>query len=220
VQLLDGQPFPLWHGFLIFYGRIHMNVKAIAKAKSRMRVAEKALSELKVSSEYEVFSDTWYTFLVAEKSVYTVLEQGAKISPQSRQWFGKVKQIRRDDELLQYLFEARNDDEHGLESSTVHVPGSLSIGVAREGYSRSMRFSGSIGMGGALNIESLDGKPVLIEETLPHVRLINVMARGNRTIPPPTTHRGSPLADHSPVNVAELGFVYLAELVAEAELLA
>lgn len=197
-----------------------MHPKAITKAKSRLRVAEKALSELKDCSEYEVFCDTWYTFLVAAKNVYTVLEQGAKISPQSRQWFGNVKQIRRDDELLQYLFEARNDDEHGLENSTQHVPGSLSIGVAREGYSRSMKFSGSIGMGGALNIESLDGKPVLIEETLPHVRLINVLARGNRSIPPPTTHRGSLLPDYSPVNVAELGFIYLTELVAEAELLA
>ncbi|MET0589025.1 MAG: hypothetical protein ABWZ75_10950 [Novosphingobium sp.] len=194
-----------------------MDAKAVAKAKTRLRVARKALDELPGCADYDDFNDTWYTFLVAAKNVYTVLEQGAKTSSQSLQWFGGVKRFRKDDELLQYLFEARNDDEHGLGSSTEHVPGALAIGVARDGYSRAMRINGSTGPGGVLNVESLDGKPVLIERTLPHIRLIGVQARGNRTIAPPTMHRGSKLTDASPLNVATLGLAYLAELVVQAE---
>lgn len=197
-----------------------MDPKAIIKAKSRLRVAEKALSELPDCTGYDAFCDTWYTFLVAAKSVYTVLEQGAKISATSRQWFGGVKQFRKDDELLQYLFEARNDDEHGLESSTEHVPGRLGIGRAKEGYSGAFRLDGSIGPGGILNITSLDGKPVHLEETPPHAKLIKVQARGNRVIAPPETHKGGPLDDKSPANVGNLGLAYLVELVAEAERLA
>ena len=194
-----------------------MDVKAIIKAKSRLRVAEKALAELAASQRYEEFSDTWYTFLVATKNVYTVLEQGSKVTPQSRQWFASVRQARKDDELLQYLFEARNDDEHGLENSTEHVPGRLAIGVAREGYSTSVRLNGTIGPGGSLNVESLDGKPVLIEQTLPHARLVSVQARGNRTINPPLSHLGVRLRDTSPLAVATLSLTYLTALVNDAE---
>ena len=197
-----------------------MNTKAITKAKSRLRVAEKALVELTSCSDYQVFNDTWYTFLVAVKSVYTVLEQGAKISAQSQQWFGGVKRRRKNDQLLQYLFEARNDDEHGLENSTEHVPGSLAIGVQKPGFSNYMRFDGTTGPGGKMNVTSLDGKPVLVAQTMPHAKLISVSARGDRTYDPPTSHKGQPVLDGSPINVAGLGLAYLIELVVEAESLA
>lgn len=195
----------------------HTDAKAITKAKSRLRVAGKALSELYLCKEYQEFSETWYTFLGAAKSVYTVLEQGAKASAQSRQWFGGVKQFRKDDELLQYLFEARNDEEHGLECSTEHVPGSLAIGVAKPGFSNKIVLNGTFGPGGKINVTSMEGKPVLIKQTLPHARLIAVNTRGGRTYDPPTSHRGQPVSDRSPANVAALGLVYLTELVGDAE---
>ena len=166
----------------------HMDPKAIAKAKSRLRVAERAVAELADCHDFETFNDIWYTFLVSSKNIYTVLEQGSKSSPQSRQWFGAVTGFRKDDELLQYLFEARNDDEHGLENSAEHVPGSLAIGVRREGFSSGVILNGTIGPGGSLHVQSTDGKPVLIKQTLPHVRLISIAARGGRTIDPPKTH--------------------------------
>lgn len=197
-----------------------MDARAITKAKSRLRVAEKALRELPLSKDYQAFTDTWYTFLVAAKNVYTVLEQGAKVSPQSQQWFGGIKQARKRDELLQYLFEARNDDEHGLEQSTEHVPGSLAIGVAKPGFSNSIMLNGILGQGGTMNVTSLDGKPILIEQTLPHTKLIGIKARGGRTYNPPKFHNGRTLDDQSPLNVASLRLAYLTALVGDAERLA
>jgi hypothetical protein len=120
-----------------------MDSKAITKARSRLRVSEKALNELAECNDYQTFSDTWYTFLVAWKNIYTALEQGSKASAQSRQWFGAKKQARKGDKLLQYLFEARNDDEHGLNDSTALDPGGLAIGVSKPGYSRSMHIRAS-----------------------------------------------------------------------------
>jgi len=196
-----------------------VDLRAITKAKSRLRVAEKALGELVSCNQYEAFSDTWYTFLVAAKNVYTVLEQGAKLTARSRQWFGKIKQTRRDDELLQYLFEARNDEDHGLENSTEYVPERIAIGVARPGYSNAIRVKGTIGHGGSLQVESLDASPVFVEKTPPHARLKNVQARGPRIIRPPGTHKGLSLSDNSPISVATLGLSFLAELVEEAEAL-
>lgn len=194
-----------------------INPKALDKANSRLRVARKALSELAESKSREQFSDTWYTFLVATKNVYTALEQGSKTTPQDRQWFGAKKQQRKDDELLQYLFQARDDDEHGVEQVTEFVPGSLGIGVAEEGYSSAMRFDGMIGSGGKLKVTPLDGKPVLIEFTAPHMKLATVTGRGNIKYPPPSTHLGQTLQARSPEAVAELGLAYLTGLVEEAE---
>lgn len=194
-----------------------MDKKAVDKARSRLRVAIKANEDLGVCKNHDEFTDTWYTFLTAAKNIYTVLEQGAKVSPQSRQWFGARAAERRADDLLQYTYEARNDDEHGLEPISKHVPGSLDIGVSRPGFSNSIRLNGTLGHGGTMVVESLDGKPVLIEQTMPHVQLTSIRARGGRVLAPPTTHLGNKLPDSSPKTVADAAIGYLSGMVDDAE---
>lgn len=192
-----------------------MNPKALTKAKIRLRTAEKVVDNLAQCEDYDTFSELWYVFLTSSKSIYTVLEQGAKASPQSRQWFGGKKKERRTDPLLQYIYQARNDDEHGIEPTTEHVQGSLAIGVNRPGYSNHMTISGSLKTG--FWATSHDGKPVLVERTLPHVRLVIIHGRDEKIVyDPPTEHMGQPLTDTSPSNVAQLGLNYLSSLVEEA----
>lgn len=196
-----------------------MDGKGIEKARSRLRVAQKAAAELYGCKTHNEFTDTWYSFLTAAKNVYTVLEQAAKVSPQSRQWFGRKASERRADELLQYLYEARNDDEHGLEPISRHESGSLAIGVAKPGFSNAMRIGGMIGPGGSLQVESLDGKPILIEHIPSRFLLNEVRARG-RIVQVPAKHKGQELDDQSPLAVATLGLAHLVSLVDEAERLA
>ena len=68
------------------------------------------------------FDEHWVDFSVAWKSAYNKVEQAAKDTPQERQWFGSVKNERKHDPLLRYLFEARNDEEHGVVSSAAAQP--------------------------------------------------------------------------------------------------
>jgi len=211
-----------------------MDSRAIEKAKSRLRVAKRALSDLKGSATFGDFADHWYVFLTSAKNVYTVLEQGAKDSPQSRQWFGAKKQIRKDDPLLQYLYEARNDDEHGLGNSVSLTPERHEIGVAQDGYSRSMTLNGGpfrnvtvTGCGTAvvfeggpppsdLKVTALDGKPVLAKRTPATTVLTEVTARGDRKYAPPKEHLGNAITDCSPIGVAEIAITYLSSLLEEA----
>lgn len=215
-----------------------MKRAAIEKAKGRLRVAQKALAELKSCSTFGDFSDAWYIVLTSSKNVYTVLEQGAKGSPQSMQWLGAKKQARKSDDLLQYMFEARNDDEHGLGSAVKLKPELHEIGVAGPGFSNTVRLDGGpfsnvviSGCGTALAFEGgppppglrvtpLDGKPVRVRRTPATTVLIPVTARGDRTYNPPTEHLGKPLQDTSPIAVAEMNIAYLEGLLAEAEELA
>jgi len=211
-----------------------MKRAAIEKAKSRLRVAQKAVAELKSCRTYAEFSDTWYVMLTSSKNIYTVLEQGAKGSPQSMQWLGAKKQIRKDDPLLQYMFEARNDDEHGLGSALALKPELHEIGVAGPGFSNTVRLDGgpfsnvvisgsatAVAFAGGppppgLRVTPLDGKPIQVRRTPATTILVPVIARGNRTYDPPTYHLGQELHDKSPVAVAELNVVYLAGLLDEA----
>ena len=127
-----------------------MDPAAIAKANSRLRTAKKAIEDLTGCNDYDTFSEYLYTFLVAAKGIYTILEQGAKSRAQARQWFGAKSKERRSDPLLQYLYQARDDDEHGLSRVVEHVPGALGIGVSKPGFSNAIRLDGSIGPGGTL----------------------------------------------------------------------
>lgn len=212
-----------------------MDPRAIEKAKSRLRVAKKALSDLRTSETFGDFSDNWYVFLTSAKNIYTVLEQGSKTTPQSRQWFGAKKQIRKDDPLLQYLYEARNDDEHGLSSSVSLKPERHEIGVAQEGYSNSMTLNGGpfqdvtvTGCGTAvvfeggppppgLRVSALDGKPVLTRRTPATTVLAEITARGNRIYSPPKNHFGQDISSDSPMQVASIAIAYLSDLLEEAE---
>jgi len=193
-----------------------MDTKAIEKAESRLRLARKALSELEQCENYRDFCDLWYSFLAPAKNVYTTLEQGAKASAQSRQWFGVKKSERKNDPLLQYLFQARNQDEHGLAAISEHTGDSTAIGVSKPGYSNAIRLDGVIGKGGTLNVQSLDGLPVKIEKR-PNVRLIPVTGLGGVVYLPPATHKGQAVSDPSPTRLAALAIAYLSELVEEAK---
>jgi len=184
---------------------------SLAKAKSRLRVAEKSLREIGESKTYEEFVDSWFTYLMAVKNIYTVLEQGAKSTPQDRQWFGAIKAKRKNDELLQYLFQARNDDGHGVNLVTDYVKEEVVLrGVT----------SVIVGKGKIAGF-SESGKPVPAEHTLPHVRLATVNGRANERYSPPTEHLGNPIGDPTaigfPNTVATLGLEYFTQLVSDAE---
>lgn len=197
-----------------------MDPRAIAKAHQRLRLATKQLAAAEAAHSYDDFSDAWYLFLIAAKNVYTCLEQGAKVSPQSRQWFGAKKNERKNDPLLQYLFQARDDDEHGLGDVTKLNPASVAVGKRAPGYSSHIALSISTDSAGSATIhelQSLDGLPVLIEPTQAHAVLLPVTARANVTYPPPEKHLGVRLSDGLPLTVGKLGIAYLEALVAEAD---
>ena len=207
-----------------------MDEKALNKVQLRLRVAQNAVSSFANCETYEAFREAWYVFLHAAKGIYTTLEQGAKKTPQARQWYGAKDRFRKNDELLRYITEARNDDEHGIEESTQYVDQETRLGVLAPGHSNEVTFGdGNIitGCGTAVlivgpppsdmpQLHALDGKPVLNINTPAHARLVNVHDRSGNPYRPPSAHLGAPLIDVSPSAVANLMITYLETLVSEA----
>lgn len=193
-----------------------MKPEAIKIARSRLRNASRALKDLENATDPEEFADYWTVFLTSWKAVYTILEQGSKVSPQSRQWFGSKKAERKADPLLQYLFEARNDEEHGLVQSVTHTDAhrhlmratkeitSIRLVMAPDG-----RVVGAIGP---------DGEPCaeIVQYVPPGPELRSVSARGGIVYHPPTKHLGADV-DVSVIGTATAALKYAHELVDEAE---
>jgi hypothetical protein len=178
--------------------------------------------------DFERFSDEWFIFLTAWKSVYTTLEQGAKVSPQSRQWFGGKKTERRDDPLLNYLFQARNDEEHGLSpglrAGAIDVMFGLPDGglPVPEGTPDAEITVTAQQVGGMMVVRATrsDGGPIEVRNSRgPHIRLEDATTRDGKKAYAPIGHKGKRLDDYTPRGVARVGLDYLTALVREAEAL-
>ena len=200
-----------------------MDSRAIVKAQSRLRVAKQAALDLAHCDNFETFTDTWYRFLTSAKNIYTVLEQGAKVSAQSRQWFGAKAAERRGDTLLQYLYEARNADEHGLEPISEVTGGDLRISFPNTGcdftaavHVAHVNSNFSVAPFEIISADHSGGETIDTFQTVKKARLIDVVARGNRVLAPPTTHMGIPITERSPEAIAGLALIYLDSLVSEA----
>lgn len=195
-----------------------MDAQALDQAKGRLKRAEKAFDALRTATNYEEAEEAWSDFLLATATIYSKLEQGAKLKGKSQAWFGLKKKERKDDQLLLFLHRARNSDEHGIERV-----------AARGGNSR-----------------DLTGKPLLFNEYREHVitsvkdhKTGEIKAENIRAIlhgpslqmirvhdrrfgdycDPPMTHLGKSIDvdDNSLIGVAALGLTYLRSLVEEAE---
>jgi hypothetical protein len=187
-----------------------MRPQAISKARARFTRAEEALAKIQQSDGFRHFEAAWTDFLLASNAIYTSLEQGAKSSPQSRQWFGRKKIERREDPVLQYVHQARNADEHGLD---------------RVYSERREELAEISGPAVTVELEAPDGRTVAKDLPagrntvyLRSVRLVPVTdTRFGTTYQPPLEHLGKTLTHAHPSAIARLVLDYQAILIDEAE---
>jgi hypothetical protein len=156
----------------------------------------------------------WWTFILAANSVYTKLTLGAKGHGPSQGWMERKDRERRKDELLSYIHQARNSDEHNLQGSLLFVHRLKVSIVDGAGYRVSRPKDG-----GGIRITRTDpNAQIKAKIQRPGVHLKPVTNRG-RTYPPPSIHLGKPLKDTRPLAVAKLGLEYLEQLVLDASTL-
>ena len=197
-----------------------MRQLVIQQAEGRLKLAERAFAALIAAGIDEAeFQTHWLDFLVQWKGTYTKIQQAAKDSPKELQWFGGVNTARRADPLLRWLFEARNDGEHGTDRSARHK------GKGFKFTSSSTSLSMLAGPGGAVFRQ--DGTPIIIDDGGREIEGVSVAPAestllevtefdGKRKVPPPTSHLGNPM-EPKPHLAAELGLKWLRGLVATAK---
>lgn len=196
-----------------------MNAKAVKKASDRLEVAARQLNSAERAHTHKEFSGYWSAFLASAKSIFNYLQVGSEDSKQSAKWSSEKWQLGLADELVCYMIEARNDDEHGIEEITHLEPGGITLGKAVPGYSSAVELSNVVIVGGKLihaETRSYDGLPVYNEVREPRLLLKGVKTKKGVTILPPSSHLGRPLVGNDPFTVGRLYVAYLKALVAEA----
>ncbi len=192
-----------------------MKAEAITKARSRLTRAKEAIAVLHTPEGQDRFEADWTDFLLASNTVYTVLEQGAKATPQSRQWFGRKKLERRRDPLLQYLHQARNADEHGLEATYDCTNQTLDVTFPPGHAPKTTTIKLDDGTEITADVPA-NSEGMLIEVRLFHLVTVRDSRYGT-AYDPPAEHLGLPL-EHgtNPLFVADLALDYLDALIDEA----
>lgn len=200
-----------------------MKRAAIEKAKDRLASAKERLKDLESSKDYDRSRRHWYDFLLPSNAIFSILEQGAKGVSASEKWFVTKKDQRRTDELLRYLWHARNADEHNIPSVTeldrqkvVLVEGDKPVAEIGDMASTDKRgeFRGRYRN---LDKEKASLSKITSMRVYPdRAKLIRVTDRGVG-YDPPSSHLGSAIDDNGPTAVAKLMVQYVEGLISEAE---
>lgn len=100
-----------------------MKKVAVEKAKKRMLEASHYFHLLDGPMTFEQFEQRWSAFLNAINRAFLAIDAGARDDAKTRTWWSKKKHEWKNDPLLQYLHQARNTDEHGLDPLAELAPG-------------------------------------------------------------------------------------------------
>jgi len=197
-----------------------MREAALSQARALLGRAKNALARLKGSQSFEEAQEAWDQFLHTAHRVYPKLRAGAH-ETQSWAWFMRKLDDRKTDPLLEYLHQARNSDEHRLDSALLRNPASLLIQAHR----------GSVQVdqvqltadGWHIGWRAVDQDAyITVSRHLAHLELMPVKNANRHTkvetiYPVPKSHRGKPIGGKSAYIVGTLAIIYLEDLLVEAE---
>lgn len=196
-----------------------MKQSVLEQAEGCLCLAERAFEALCQAGQDRIaFQAHWADFLVQWKRTYSRIQQAAKDTPQERQWFGEANNERKRDPLLRWLYEARNDGEHGTDLSAFHS------GPAYEFESHGKEVAVKVNPDGTIFL-SPSGKPVFLDDgkEVDAITIIPAESRlvevtewdGKRKVPSPISHQNKPM-EPKPHVAADLGLKWLRSLVATA----
>jgi len=144
-----------------------MDKRAITQSTQRIQKARSALDRLNRAKTFLEMQSAWVDIIQPCGTIYNKLEQGAKGYGRSEAWFGRKKKERRDDDLLKYMWQARNSDEHGI----------VEIISEQEGYQAQGSFMKVTGFKG-----SIVGEPEFYDGTGKKYAVTKIVDFGLKTV--------------------------------------
>lgn len=187
-----------------------MEQAGIDAAEIRLKRLQDCISDLETVKTIDQTRTAWSNFLIAANGIYSKLEQAAKGNPKAEQWFAGKNADRKKDELLQYLHQARNADEHSIEGSDA----AHSIYATADNQWTHVVKDGKDGQGIEVRVEP--GKKLALKMNGPGMHLLPVKNRG-RVYAVPKSHLGVTFTHNTVGEIARLTEKYLTNLIMEAK---
>lgn len=192
-----------------------MRPEAVQQARDRLQTATLAVADFRAAKDFAAADRAWTEFLHAMGGVYTKLERGSKDNDESKAWFDSKKDERNEDEMLRYLYFARNADVHGLEPVTekqhggAALPFGKHVPVGIQGLDENMQPVGKPDVG------FISGLTLVL--TRAHGK--HHGKRGKEFCDPPRSHKGQALTNPLTDSVTAAALAHAAAMIAEAEAL-
>lgn len=199
------------------------NAAAIPKCRERISKAKAALYGCENAHNFAEFESHWNDLLIHCGGAINLIESGSRDTPQGRQWYGGIKREFNGDELLKYMFQARNAIEHDFRDVVWESNASMQSVCTTGG---NINFEDGIPMWGSneeIPFGSIVKNPdaAIIQITPSGPKLLAVENRKFGDIfRPPSMHLGRPIPEISPRAVGALYISYIESLLARAAELA
>ncbi|MDP3852918.1 hypothetical protein [Phenylobacterium sp.] len=192
-----------------------MDPRAIEQAHEQLERARHAskllrsLSEKAWKNDLNAQRNAWADILEHGRRALVLLEMGARGSA-GNGWFGGVKHVVKNDDLLRYLGQARDAQSHGLRRVVDAEPGHIEITAHSIGdFAMQFHVDGD----GQISVTPTAG--VVTGYSRTRIELKPVRTRSGE-YPVPETHLGNPISDRSVAGLAEAYVDFLDEVIAKA----
>lgn len=188
-------------------------MQPIDKPWEQLKKASVEINKMKDSKSLDEYEEHWKDYLHNLERAWNKLTSHLKKSPKFQGWNrrGQIEKLRKQDNLLSYLVNARGADEHSIEDITAKESGGIGINPA-EG--NSLTLTNLKIDGGNISFES--DQAVRIDFFPGKIRLLPITNRG-RDYEVPTQHLDKALTSSDPVELSELAVIFYTEYFKEAE---
>ena len=173
--------------------------------------ARAALDAMRSSKTLEEFEENWKDFLRRIERTWNKVTAHFGKSPKWDVWRGKFEALRKTDQLLSYLVNARGAEEHTVNEVMGREPGGIGINPAEGNslYIERMEVNN-----GKITIQS--PQKLRIEFIPARATLVPIVNRG-KTYSVPTNHLGGRIEPSDVLAVADAALAFYRDALEQAE---
>jgi hypothetical protein len=211
------------------------NLRAAGSALAKAKRSLGRLNELNNANSVQLFIDAWANLLNDLKKTWDKLKKGGNGVKGFDNWLKPFSDQRKKDELILYLWMARNADNHGLEKIVDKKPPRIAFGnplssesglianfkIFKNGqyeYKYLSHPGGTIEKRSGLVQHLVNNKKEIVSIIPGKIRPVQVSSKSGKTVyPPPKTHLGKPIDPDDILAMAFLGFAWYQSLLDRAE---
>ena len=183
------------------------------KPKNELDLASALVLDMSKAESIEVLEGYWKRYLTHLERTWNKAEAHFSRSPKWSGWHGKYVKLRKQDQLLRYLVQARNTDEHSIDEITEAKRGFTGINGAGPG-GRLYLEGISCDKFGRVTLRTPD--PFVVTVVPSKVHLLPIKNRGV-TYPPPAEHLGLQIDANNLISMARMGVDFYSEFLSAAD---
>lgn len=171
---------------------------------TEIRIAEKAIERMEAATNLEI-EDEWKNFLGALERIWRKVERACQPQVNTFQpWQGEYARLRKKDQLLRYLKNARDVEDHTIYQTLKEMESESLITIGGPGdavYIKKLNIDRG-------KIVEYDGSHPLTFTYKPERLELTRVKNNSKWYNPPLNHLGKPINDQNPVAIAKLGLEF------------